>query len=566
MILKELKISGFGPFYEEQPLKIEPDVTVLTGSNDVGKSAILDILQQFWSAGNQDDVNEDRIMQSGVDPSEDASLRIVATYLLAPSFVDKYPELSNYRNWEVDVHYRAMHTGHSNIEFRDENRLIVDEVQGLPNPPVGIDLANSGIVRSVIPGSGLYAGEETLLSLAFGSAEKWQKLDRQNSNIQNTIRDQANDRLAFELKPVELESLGLTLKIDYQSRGPLSFIVALEDRHGGRAGPHLRGAGYQKLIGLMLALRQHIIDPKRKILVYDEPENSLHANAQHLFRRVLEAVSQHEHIQVVYATHSPAMINPARPKSLRLIYRDTLYRDTTDNNVATSRIVNKTYTESNFQSVRAQLGVLPADSLMFASITVIVEGPTERLSLNNLIAKIIRESSQEQHAGLNILWKLSFVVSANGSGNIPYWIEFARGQGVDPIVLVDGDKISEATQWKKDFKDVSIFHLDARKEFEDLVPPDTYIGALAEVLADVGKANDKVTLAEFNKWWQGSGLPEQMMFSKRVENWLRSEFETCLDKPIVMDRAIERVDFNSLNLDTIDQLIDVIRKLANDPV
>ena len=202
---------------------------------------------------------------------------------------------------------------------------------------------------------------------------------------------------------------------------------------------------------------------------------------------------------------------------------------------------------------------------MFAAITVIVEGPTERLALNSLIAKIIRESNQEQHAGLNLLWRLSFVVSANGSGNIPYWIEFAKGQGVNPIVLVDGDKISEATQWKKDFDDVSMFHLDARKEFEDLVPPDTYIGAVAEVLVDVGKANDKVTIAEFDKWWQGSGLPEQMMFSKRVDKWLRTEFETCLDKPKTMDKAIERVDFNCLNLDTIDQLIDDIRKLASDP-
>lgn len=506
MILKELKISGYRPFYEEETLKIEPDVTVLTGANDAGKSAILDILLRFWSDRNLGDVNEDRIMRSGVDPSDDASLCIVATYHLTPSYVEKYSDLSRYRNWEVDVYYCAMESGHSKLEFRDQDGRIVDDMQGLRHPPPGIDLADSGNIRSVIPGSGLARTEATLLSLAFGSTEQWQKLEPLGSNIQNTLRDQANDRLASKLKPAKPDSMGLTLKVDYQSRNPLSFIVALEDRHGGRAGPQLRGTGYQKLIGLMLAILQHVSDPEPKILVYDEPENSLHADAQHSFRRVLEDISQHDHIQVVYATHSPAMINPGRPESLRL-----LTREQTESGVATTRIDNKPYIDGNFQSVRTQLGILAADSLLFSSITVIVEGPSDSRGLNLLFRRLHGEWEDDKYSDLNVLQRLTMFFPAGGYGEFDKWLKVAQCNGVLPILLYDGDKESDAQAMDNKHADVPVLWFDKDTEFEDIVPRETYFAALAEIVPK----RHTIKKGDFDTWASAANLPPQMTFTNR---------------------------------------------------
>jgi len=565
VIVKELKISGFRPFYEEQTLKIEPDVTVLTGANDVGKSAILKILREFWNDRiwndrNLDDVNEDRIMRSGVDPSDDASLCIVETYLVTPSDVEKYPELSNYRNWEIDVHYRAMESGHSKLEFRDENGMNVDEMQGVRyRLSQGIDLAHAKNIRSVMSsGSGLSRTEETLLSLAFGSKEERQKLERQNSNIQNTLRDRANDRLASKLKPVKPDAMGLTLKVDYHSRNPLSFIVALEDRQGGRAGPHLRGAGNQKLIALMLDLLEYVSDPSPMILVYDEPENSLHADAQHALRRMLEGVSQYDHIQVVYATHSPAMINPARPKSLRLISRES-----SADGVATTKINNKPYADENFQLIRSSLGMSPADSLLYAPITIIIEGATESLGLNRLFQRLIDESEDEQYHDLETLIGFIHFLPAGGSSFVR-WAKLARSQGCKIIIFVDGDQIKLARKVVDELNNVTLIHFDETKEIEDIVPREVYFEALDGYVASNNPQSSKVVSKEaFEAWEAQHEFHERFLFSKRVEKWYEELFDYGLEKAEVMDSAIKRAKLEDIDMSKIDELIDAIRKAAD---
>ena len=59
MILRELRIKGFRSFSEEEILEITPNVTVLTGPNDAGKSAVMDIISRLSvdKAGTVDDAN-----------------------------------------------------------------------------------------------------------------------------------------------------------------------------------------------------------------------------------------------------------------------------------------------------------------------------------------------------------------------------------------------------------------------------------------------------------------------------------------------------------------------------
>ena len=45
MILRKLRIQGFGPFHTEETIYIEPDVTILTGRNDTGKSTVLKAIE-----------------------------------------------------------------------------------------------------------------------------------------------------------------------------------------------------------------------------------------------------------------------------------------------------------------------------------------------------------------------------------------------------------------------------------------------------------------------------------------------------------------------------------------
>ena len=147
-----------------------------------------------------------------------------------------------------------------------------------------------------------------------------------------------------------------------------------------------------------------------------------------------------------------------------------------------------------------------------------------------------------------------------GYSQIHKWVKMVQSQGAHPIVFVDGDKISEVKrQVEEKFPNVPVIHFDEGKEFENIVPRPTYFQALAEYIDN----KEKVTEENFDAWWASANLPKQMMFSKRVEKWINSEFGCGFDKPKVMDRAIEIANLGGMDLTKITELIKAIRKLAD---
>jgi hypothetical protein len=87
-------------------------------------------------------------------------------------------------------------------------------------------------------------------------------------------------------------------------------------------------------------------------------------------RLVYELGNRQWDTRVVCATHSPSMITPMSPHSVRVLRREVA------GGKATSVIDNKPYS-ANFFAVRSSLGVTPADSLPYAPVTVVAEGDTE---------------------------------------------------------------------------------------------------------------------------------------------------------------------------------------------
>ena len=90
------------------------------------------------------------------------------------------------------------------------------------------------------------------------------------------------------------------------------------------------------------------------------------------------------------------------------------------------------------------------------------------------------------------------------------------------------------------------------------MPPEIYFEALAEIVP--GDRN--ISKDEFDKWEKNANLHPKMMFTKRVNRWLKEEFGTCLDKPQVMARALEIVELDQVEKNTISVLIEKIRKTS----
>ena len=79
------------------------------------------------------------------------------------------------------------------------------------------------------------------------------------------------------------------------------------------------GAGFQRAFSLALQIYdfKKIAKPRDILVAMDEPEVSLHPQAQ---RDFLHFIQQYPDAQFVYATHSPAMIDIGRPESIRTVF------------------------------------------------------------------------------------------------------------------------------------------------------------------------------------------------------------------------------------------------------
>ena len=548
MILKKLEIHNYGPFYGSHTLEIADEVTVLTGANDVGKSSILNLIKRFPQVGliAEDDINNQRMYEIDGPWTKDSEFFCDATYIMPDTrkYVGRPGTLPNHS--EIVVRYELYRKSRPIIRIRhDDNSLELDTAV-LQADPVYIVLPTDDEVGSIFDQGEMNAAESEFLRLAFGN-NYVSKLRGLNPINQYGMVQDANRRLNAELSKF-FKSGAFRINLDLKSVDPFQFYLGINDGIGGVTSITYRGAGLRKivtLLGYVLNTNPH----DYTYILYDEPENSLHADAQHQLRRMLEEVAKDPTIQVIYSTHSPSMINSMKRESLRLLTRKQV------DGHATTVIDNEPY-KDNYLPIRVALGMSPVDSLLYAPITLVVEGETEVLCLQLLLKRCYDEGVE----GFEKLYRIVPLmhILMGGGHNFSKWVNIAKSQNAKPIVFVDGDKIDvvNSPEFQEKHQDVPAIYLDEGTEFENIVPEAVYFEALAECL------DNTITLDKFKAWEEEKKLGEGMMFSKRVHAWLKAEFpHVKYDKPDVMKKAVETVDLSEVNLDKIRELVKEIEKL-----
>jgi hypothetical protein len=324
--------------------------------------------------------------------------------------------------------------------------------------------------------------------------------------------------------------------------------ITLVDGVQGYVEVGLRGTGVRRLLSLMGLLLQQVNPEEQTVLLLDEPETSLHADAQHQLRRTLEGLGSNPRVQVVYATHSPAMVNPAYPDRVRVFCRQT------SGEIGTSKVENLSHGE-NFQQVRVSLGLTPSDSLLYGLVTVIVEGDTEVRCIGPLLRKLDRDGI-DGFQGMSQLLESSHFVCGWGS-SIHYYCKLARDQNGRPIAFLDGDKRREGGALRQD--GIPTIELPKGTEFEEIVPKSLYIRALAEEAGALDLDAAELTIDAYNEWLAASSLPASMFFSKRVDAWVQSVLGRGLSKHAVMERAIALTPSAEVHVTTLRELAAAIR-------
>ncbi len=128
MKLTHLRIARLGPFYFNHELEIDPSVTILTGSNDAGKSSTLRLLQLFLEGKNVDEmmVNQEFLRESQTKWMEDSTPRVEMQLQIDSEYEVEPPWSTNYRTGDVALVGRAMTIEGSKYEHKARSATVGD--------------------------------------------------------------------------------------------------------------------------------------------------------------------------------------------------------------------------------------------------------------------------------------------------------------------------------------------------------------------------------------------------------------------------------------------------------
>ncbi len=316
-----------------------PDLTVLVGKNDVGKSNLLEAVKILLE-GTAASVEQEDFYDLGNPIETRAVLDGIGGYL----------ELCDQRNRpkvEQRIHQDGLLTIRRIAEAPKKlgDIEILDPASGEFSTPTGIDAALKPMLPEVIFIEALAdVAEETkgtqkdalgmLVSQVMSSIVKQvepslkeaYKLADKLLNVQRNA-DEERDERAPELVAIESEiteyvketfpGASVRLKVQLASAKEILERVHVLVREGKNEDPYYRrGHGLQRTLYLSLlrALAARIRKGQEQavsrpfILLFEEPEAFLHPEGQVKMRNALEAISTGA--QVIMTTHSPLMVTP----------------------------------------------------------------------------------------------------------------------------------------------------------------------------------------------------------------------------------------------------------------
>ncbi len=183
------------------------------------------------------------------------------------------------------------------------------------------------------------------------------------------------------------------------------------------------------------------------ILLLDEPGLSLHGRAQSDLLRYFETeLSAH---QLIYTTHSPFMIDPAKFERVRIVQdlgidaKEPLPKDQ-DGTKVLPNVFDAT--DDSLFPLQGALGYEIQQTLFIGPNSLVVEGPADMLFLRAVSAELEREGRE----GLSEKW---VITPTGGSGKVPAFVALLAPQkGMNVATLLDiqsSDRVQIEDLYKK---------------------------------------------------------------------------------------------------------------------
>lgn len=254
------------------------------------------------------------------------------------------------------------------------------------------------------------------------------------SSFSESLREQLGDFLG---------SMTHELQVDFEAYNPVNFFQALRlqpvDNGQPRAIEEL-GTGEQQVLAISLAYAYAESFHTGLLLVLEEPESHLHPLAQQWLARRLRSLADGG-VQLVITTHSPHFIDIMNLEGLCLVRKERSSTRTIQRSVG--NLVDHCVASGVPRDRIDQNSALPfyrshstTDILegFFATVVVLVEGPTESLALPRYLERCDLDVTREGVA----------ILAVHGKDNIAKWHRMFTLFEIPTYVIFDNDPSDDA--------------------------------------------------------------------------------------------------------------------------
>lgn len=250
----------------------------------------------------------------------------------------------------------------------------------------------------------------------------------------------------------------------YHSNRPLQDLQVLID-DGNITPITQKGAGVQSLVAISLAqlISLSQVHDDNLLLAIEEPEAHLHPKAIHEIKKVLSDIAKHN--QLIITTHSPVLANTSNVESNIIV---------TNNNA---------HQALSLKEVRETLGVLASDNLLFADNTILVEGLSDQLILENILPSLSVRIALALREGTLIIF------NCQGASKISAFASIVKRFICRYYIVLDNDKAgqNERNNLVNNNPDLSKIITSFattdmnESEIEDFIIPEIYVDELIKL-------------------------------------------------------------------------------------
>lgn len=331
-----------------------------------------------------------------------------------------------------------------------------------------------------------------------------------------------------------------------------------DSKHLVSTGLHTRSTGFVWFFSFLAWYSAQKKQDQPLVLLLDEPGLSLHGKAQADLLRYFEAeIATNPKHQLVYTTHSPFMVDPARFNRVRIVQdrsidtNDELSREEDGTKVITDVLDAG---EDSLFPLQGALGYEIYQTLFIGPNCLVVEGASDLLYIQ-VVSSVLQTKAR---TGLDSRWTITPV---GGADKVPTFAALIGAQkNLNVATLIDfqkGDQQMVENLYKKKLLErthvLTFADFTATKEadIEDMFGDDFYLSLInaeypLQLRVDDVRGGQPRVLARLAARFASNPLPTGVMFNHyRPARWLSEN----IAKLSIPDAALDRFEaaFKRLN-------------------